>query len=71
MKNFFGILYQAFKESILSLVYEKPKPMWISVSLYYRHRLIDKFNVCIDKKRPVVSDSRAHGYKIKTIVLLK
>ena len=70
------MILKAFKISIVSLFYEKPKPLWISVSLYYRDNwvdgdsLIDQFKVCIDKARPVVSDSRAHGYKIVTKVIL-
>ena len=64
-----SIIWKAFKISIVSLLYEKPKPLWISVSLYYDDQLIDKFHVCVDKSRPVVSDSRGHGYKIITKVI--
>ncbi len=70
-----GISWEVVKKSILFILYEKPKPLWISVSLYHRDNwvegdnLIDQFKVCIDKARPVVSDSRAHGYKIVTKVI--
>ena len=64
-----GISWEVVKKSILFILYEKPKPLWVSVSLYHGDQFIDKFHVCIDKIRPVVSDSRGHGYKIITKVI--
>lgn len=69
MKETFRIIYEAFKISIVSLFYEKPKPMWIAVNLYSGDQLIDTFKVCPEKGRVVISESRTHNYKIKTEVL--
>lgn len=54
---------------LLSLVYEKPKPMWISVSLYGGDELIEIFKVCPQKGRVVMSETRSHRYKIKIEVI--
>jgi len=55
--------------SFLSLFYESSGPMWISIELYHGDQCIDTFHVCPDKNRTIVSDTRGHGFKIRTKVM--
>lgn len=61
--------WNEIKQWVLSLFRKKPKPMWISVSLYHGDQLIDVFKICPHKGSPVISGSRAHDYKFKIEVI--